>query len=154
MQIILIGEAPGKNWKPSDVPLLGRIGKRLAILMGTNEYNYRWHTRRENLLQRWPGPARGNGSAWNAKLAARAAARMERKGILGMPDSIVILLGRRVARAFRFHESPWFKEWPQANGATIVVAPHPSGASRWWNDPRNWNEACRFWRGIYARATE
>jgi len=138
---------------------MGRIGKRLALLMGTNEYNYRWYTRRENLLKQWPGSARSNGSAWNARLAAVAARRMEDKGLFTIPDSIVILLGRRVANAFHYSRAQWFYEFTRRSfldGAalvTVVVAPHPSGANRWWNDPKNWNEAARFWRRIFLKAT-
>lgn len=148
----LIGEAPGKHGKPGEPALLGRIGRRLARLMGTNEDQYRWSTRRDNLLPRWPGKAPGNGSAWPVKQARRAARRMEDGGLFAFGhDRIVVLLGRRVAAAFGFGGAKWFKPFI-VYGVTVVVTPHPSGANRWWNEPANVRRAGRFWRTIWRRA--
>jgi len=155
-RIVLIGEAPGKRGRRGEAALCGRIGRRLAKLMNVTEYDYRWRTRRENLLPRWPGKApAGHGTAWPAKLARGAARRMERRGLFAPRDRVVILLGRRVAAAFGFSQQDWFAPFciapTQGLAAAVIVAPHPSGASRWWNEPRNWNAARRFWLGIGER---
>jgi hypothetical protein len=56
-----------------------------------------------------------------------------------------IYLGKRVAEAFGFR-GEWF-EWSHDQ----VVAPHPSGLSRWWNDPNNVGLARAFWAAERAK---
>lgn len=156
--VLLVGEAPGKGGRLGGPVLLGRIGRRLARLMGATEDQYRRRTRRVNLLTRWPGRASGNGSAWPVKRARRSARRMEDAGLFAPPDRIVILLGRRVAAAFGLGGAPWFTSFQMASSqgmpAEVVVAPHPSGASRWWNEPANVARARRFWRSVGRRVGE
>jgi len=149
--ITLIGEAPGKNGKPGEPALLGNIGRRVARLMGTTEEQYQWQTRRENLLPHWPGKAKhGNGDAWPAK-RARAAARVMVTS-RQLDGHVVILLGRRVADAFGIRRDvQWFTWTDGVIGTRFAVAPHPSGASRWWNEPKNMRAAGRFWRAVYRR---
>ena len=144
-QILLIGEAPGKqSTSPGfDGALMGRIGKRLAGLMGTTLNVYRWNTTRCNLLKK-------NGKPWLPKRARRAARRMENLGLYARKGRVVILLGRNVARAFGFGSAPWFKAFWNGN-VVVVVAPHPSGKSRWWNDPANTEEARKFWQTVKRR---
>jgi len=143
-QVVLIGEAPGKQstMPGSDGALLGRIGKRLAGLMGTTVVVYRGNTTRCNLLRK--------GKPWVPRRARLAARRMENRGLFARKGRVVILLGRNVARAFGFGSVPWFKAFYNGN-VVLVVAPHPSGKSRWWNDPANTREAGRFWRAVYRR---
>lgn len=125
--------------------------------MGIGEDDYRWQTVRKNLLPDWPGKAPGNGSAWPVKRAKRAARKLEEGGLFAIRPNgrLVILLGRRVAAAFGFQRQKWFEPFSvapmQGMHAVVFVAPHPSGASRWWNSPRNVEKAARFWRGIRKR---
>lgn len=156
-RVLLIGEAPGKSGRPGDPALEGRAGRRIARLCGIEYEEYLRRFDRRNLLPEWPGKAPGNGSAWPRE-EARAIARTnrfsrsldadaeERVGFRHYRD--VVLLGRRVADAFGLRSTyPWFHP-------TLVmrprfwVAPHPSGASRWWNDPENVKRAEAFWKRI------
>ncbi len=149
--VLLIGEAPGKRGTPSEPALGGRIGRRLASLMGCSVEEYERWTVRINLLPNWPGKAsHGNGSRWPTK-TARSHARvlvMNR----WLDGRSVILLGRRVAAAFGIKsDRAWFVWEEGVIGLRFAVAPHPSGASRWWNDPRNVEAARKFWRRTYRR---
>ena len=96
--------------------------QRLLLLYAMNE----------NLLQRWPG-YQGRGSGFPRESARRAAA------IFAPPASadVVLLAGRRVARAFGTDDAvPYFRalsrrgRWPR-----WYVVPHPSGVSGHWSDP-------------------
>lgn len=56
----------------------------------------------------------------------------------------VLLLGGRVATAFGVHTELF--EWTTSPGFAAAVVPHPSGLSRWWNDPANvrtFHEFCK-----------
>jgi hypothetical protein len=79
---------------------------------------------------------------------------------------VVVLLGRRVASAFldqlaavrynvvlpdlRF--GGWFCPivLPLHGVGLLYVAPHPSGASRWWNEPEHVAAASRFYRHVWT----
>lgn len=147
-QVVIVGEAPGKGWKRGESALLGRIGKRLAGLMGMSEEQYQWNTVRVNLFSR---PV----DRWFPAMARRAARRRENGGLFSRKDRIVILLGRNVAKAFGFGAAPWFKAFyglgTGAENTVVVVAPHPSGKNHWWNDPRHRREAKKFWQMVYRR---
>jgi hypothetical protein len=97
-----------------------------------------------NLIKRWPGPSasRNKGDAFPLERAARAAARLE------LGDGPVILLGKGVAGAFGARAD--FFEWFELRGRRAVVIPHPSGVSRWWNEPANRRRASRFIRSVLA----
>jgi len=60
-----------------------------------------------------------------------------------------VLLGGKVAAAFYMHRRPLFRWLDEfGDGALVAVAPHPSGVSRWWNDPANLRRARRFWHKL------
>ena len=61
----------------------------------------------------------------------------------------VLLAGRGVAGAFGV-DLPFFL-WAEERGMMVAVVPHPSGVSRWWNDPANERRARRFLRGEARR---
>jgi len=105
---------------------------------------------RRNLVTYWPGEAPGGGDLFPAAEGRRAAEAMRE----AVSDRVVVLLGAEVARAFRLHRLPvlaWSKFHKDSLGA-VAVCPHPSGRSRWWNEPANREDAVRFW-GKLARET-
>lgn len=62
-------------------------------------------------------------------------------------EGVLILLGRRVARTFGCDLYRFFEpvRW---GTTTIVVLPHLSSRSRWWNDGGNRSVASVFMRGL------
>jgi hypothetical protein len=81
-----------------------------------------------------------DGAAWPAS-RARAAAGILRAALGGR--RLLVLCGRRVASAFGVGELPFF-ERARSGSFDVVVVPHPSGRSRWWNDPWNRRQARAF----------
>jgi hypothetical protein len=115
-----------------------------------------------NLLARALGPA----DEWPARVARERATELYRSGSLAGRE--VVLLGRRVARAFgrglsphfdQLHPSEYFSSVyptvPDGRGgwarACVWLAPHPSGRSRWWNDPANRSRAVAFFSRLLGR---
>ena len=41
------------------------------------------------------------------------------------------------------HRAAWY-EWVEVAGGRVAVVPHPSGRSRYWNDPANRDAAAEF----------
>ena len=142
MKPLLIGEAPSKNEYPP-TPLEGRIGKRLAALAGLTFEEFLERFDRVNLLDvrqdtREKGFEFDMASARKNALAAWARFKA---------GQTVILLGKRVADAFGLKTVPYF-QGVTLSEARVYVMPHPSGVSRWWNDPANVKQAEEFMRGI------
>lgn len=139
MRTLIIGEAPARTGDPRR-PLLGRSGGRLAALCGLELQDYRRAFARANVLERWPGRL-AKGDAFDLPAARQRAALLRRRFVGGR---LVVLLGRRTARAFGL-DSAYFL--PQRVAcANVVVLPHPSGVNRWWNEPKNLARAARFLR--------
>lgn len=113
----------------------GATRDRLVLMLGTEEFTVR------NLL--WPHHEPG---AWDSKAAQEIAL-----AILPHLPSNIVLLGRRVATAFRlndlqFAESTSFHV--QGVEKRFLCLPHPSGRSRALNYPsdvRRYQEAVRAW---------
>ncbi len=57
--------------------------------------------------------------------------------------TLTVLLGRRVERAWNIQPQEWFR-----NIGGVVVAPHPSKVSRFWNSRVNRLAAEEFWHGV------
>lgn len=135
---LIVGEAPSRA-TDGGPPLSGRSGARLAAMLGLRPEDLAARFELANLLERWPGPARGGGSAFHAAEAASAAASLDLEG------RRVVLLGARVARAFGVRR-PEPLSVVDVRGSEALLLPHPSGASRWWNSPENREAAARALR--------
>lgn len=139
----IIGEAPSQNSDPAR-PFYGASGRTLAFWAGLNggciALSYAANLR--NVLQRWPGVGNAGekGSRFPMAKARRAASRMKLEGV-------VILAGRRVAKAFGLGELEYFR-WTTHRGATVAIIPHPSGCNRFYNDQANRIRAAKFLRGV------
>lgn len=139
MRPIIIGEAPSRLHCPRG-PLSGKSGQRLAALCELDLGEFLALFERRNVLPAFPGPA-GKGSAFPMAQARARAARMR----LAFPARPAVLLGGRVARAFCLDLPPL--SW----SGNVAVCPHPSGVSRWWNDPANVEAARAFWQDLVKR---
>lgn len=140
--VVIVGQAPSSK---SCRPLDGASGRRIAALAGLGGVGeLRSRARLLNLVRRFPGKA-GKGDAFPLVEARAAAAKIR------IPrGSTVVLLGRGVASAFGFAPSASFFRESSRRGSRVFVAPHPSGISRWWNDPANVERARAFWREVLA----
>lgn len=130
MKPLIIGEAPSKNEYPP-TPIAGRIGRRLADMAGLTFEDFLEKFERVNLLAVRQDTAE-KGFEFDLEYAKTSAM------LLSMTLRLrpaVILLGRRVAKAFDLKDD-YFAPLT-INGAPAWIVPHPSGVSRWWNDPEN-----------------
>lgn len=146
MKPLIVGQAPGPNTDPAE-PLSGASGRRLAALCELSVNDFLDRFERVNLMDRFPGKA-GKGDAFRMDRARRAALRLSQR----FEKRKVVLLGNRVARAFEVKPI-----WPAGNfvpmwGGFVTVVPHPSGISRWWNDPENARSMELFWKVLAAQA--
>jgi uracil-DNA glycosylase len=149
--VLIVGEAPTAATEGyTALTEAGRSGRRLARLAGVEHLADRFGV--INLVDHWPGRT-AHGDAFPAGLA-RDNARL----LLGsLPaDVALVLLGRRVERAFGLERGAYFR-WRtvqdrQSDLRAVVTTPHPSGANRWWNEPANVRRARRFWRGLAEEA--
>jgi len=140
---LVIGQAPSSTSDPA-WPLSGRSGRRLAALCGVDHGVFLDAFDRVNLIPVFPGKA-GKGDAFPIEEARRSAAIVK-----AMSPRTVIILGDNVRRAFDvLDDAPMFR-WFRLGPHCAAVAPHPSGVSRWWNDPMNAERARLFWRGLAA----
>lgn len=150
-RIAVVGEAPSRRYGP----FAGPWYSRLAELAGVGQVpglllRFDLH----NLLER-PQPRSGKGAHFPETVAATQARKM-RKRLSGRK---VILLGRRVAKAWGLGKAEYLR-WmtiaePGAKGLArnvgrVAVFPHPSGVDRWWNDEGSIERA----RGFMHAAVE
>lgn len=153
MKPLLIGQAPGPATDPG-LPLSGRCGARLAELCGLELESFLRTFDRVNLVRTFPGKA-GKGDAFPIDLARKGAVDLLIFGRLNQRPTV--LLGQNVARAFGFPASGVeFFRWNYLDGnpsMRLAFAPHPSGVSRWWNDPANEAAARRFFRRLAREST-
>jgi hypothetical protein len=120
--LTLVGEANplSDDQRHALLPLpAGCAGDRLRRLAGMSRIEYLRTFQRVNLC----------GRRWDPREARRRA------GELRSDPCTLVLLGRRVARAFDV-DGP-FLTTVTAGLCTLHLLPHPSGLNRWWNDPGN-----------------
>lgn len=149
-----VGEAPGPN---SAIGFRGHSLKRLVVLTGMLDLEAR--SRFVNLLKKFPGYAGkkgrgGKGAKFPLDRARRWTSFVSSCLNAAPKPRVVVLLGRRVARAYHLEKQPFFEEtkllshaWPR-----VVVIPHPSGVNRFWNSVDNVLELQRAMRRLARRA--
>lgn len=119
-QLLIVGEAPTERGDGEE-PLLGSIGRRLAgLLFLSYPGEYRRTCDRLNLLQDFPGYARMSTNVRWPGRAAEARADILREVFRGRH---ILLLGRRVARAFGHPRARFFTRWQEADGTTYGLVP-------------------------------
>lgn len=117
-RLVVIGEVNpyGSDPRMALYPLPERAtGARLAALADLSAREYLRRFTRLNLCV----------GRWDSRAARERALAIR----LEHPDAVLVLLGRRVARAFG-HGAPWWSFEGRA-----VAVPHPSGRNRAYNAP-------------------
>lgn len=148
MKPLIVGEAPGRKGRRA--PVAGRCGLTLARYAGLSPRAFYRTFARTNVLPTWPGAAAKKGARFPAKGArinARAIAQRE-----FWSGRTIILLGKRVARAFLCR--PEYFVGQATGGAMLYVVPHPSGVNAWYNAAENRDRTSRFMRTVALLARE
>ena len=150
MHAAIVGQAPARA---SLEPLDGRSGRRLERLAGIRDGELGLWFALGNLLPAWPGnrerrpgPHSAPGDRFDAG-AARESWRDLSSEVLHGHFDLVLLLGRSVAAAAGAGRLAYF-ERERREGYAVAVFPHPSGASHFWNAPRNRVLAAAFLRQV------
>lgn len=144
MKPLIVGEAPSKN-EVTERPIEGRVGKRLAAVCGMPLADFLSHFERVNLLH-VRQDTKEKGFEFDLAAGKKAAEKLRDSF---KEDQIVILLGGRVAEAFRVHDH-YFVE-TRVNFARLYIVPHPSGVNRWYNDRSNMDAMVAFMKSIVER---
>jgi uracil-DNA glycosylase len=150
-KLAFVGLAPARGFTGPALASGARTGERLEDLLGCPVHDVALTA---NVLERHDAPRTGE-AAWERGTALREELerrRPHRVVILGMDAAR--LMGLRWGRG----DSLWFRwEWDSTRGGLhyaglyYAVAPHPSGRSRWWNNPENVERARAFFRELVAR---
>ena len=137
MKPVLVGQAPGPNTDP-ELPLYPvparSAGGRLQRMLGLSRAEYLRLFERTNLLYRYVG------TTLNGDRVCRKEARVAAGALQPLLQSrVVVLVGRKVADAFDFHEE--FFVWRRVGNRSLHTEngwwgciPHPSGRNRLYND--------------------
>jgi uracil-DNA glycosylase family 4 len=144
-RLMLIGQAPGEVEAPAGQPFSGDAGRRLFRWLaraGWNEREFRASCYITSVTKCFPGRrAKGEGD--------RVPSAAERKlcspwleGELALVGPEVIVPVGRLAVGLFYPPKTRLNDViggsiEDEEGRHIVPLPHPSGASRWLNDPRN-----------------
>lgn len=135
---VLIGQAPARTSEGRGA-FRGPSGERLARILGVSIEALLGAVDARNLLDHYPGAheTATSGDAFPLDEARAAAAAM----LPDLHNRRVLLAGRGVAVCFADgsprlrHTLPMF-EWAEHDaGFSACIIPHPSGTSRFWNDP-------------------
>lgn len=131
MNTLLVGESNPYGNDPAfalwpEPP--GSSGARLRAILGLTHGGYLRRFERVNLQ---------TGSAEWDRQGARAAAS---KLLAGRPRGRFVLLGRRVADAFRVPYLPFAVQYNDEDQGLLTL-PHPSGRCRVWNQDGSWTRA-------------
>lgn len=143
--ICFIGQGPSKGawykhlklsgpmWAEKEcarLALLGRIGERLACMIGMSPLEFAIAFRRENLNKKFVGKkGRGDNFDWTAGCMC-AAKLIEDKTI-----TKYVLLGSNVARCFLVKYN-WLDVFERGDKSFLFL-PHPSGLNIWYNSKAN-----------------
>lgn len=162
-RVLIVGEAPNRRMsledRESDEALMI---PRLLQMCGLPDGDFRSCFLRVNLLREWPGrDPSGEGDSFPRDLASREVPEVLRFLSARTFVDRVILCGKRVGACFfpsvTRPPPPWFTEGaltvdPLLRPVSVVVVPHPSGTSRWWNEEGNRRRAESFWAREAERA--
>jgi uracil-DNA glycosylase len=133
---LIIGQAPARG-NDGLLPFAGQSGARLATLagVGTSGDDLPPHFDLANLLDKWPGK-QGKGDAFDMDAAREAAADLTLKLQTAEEPRFVLLMGRKVERAFGWSGLTYLDDnvW---HGNDVILFPHPSGVNLWWNELDN-----------------
>lgn len=143
--VLFIGQAPAEKDDPAS-PLSGRSGRILAGLMDISIEEFLDTFDRANLFNKWPGK-NGKGDAFDVHKAARNAHLLVNNNPI-FEYKAIIVLGQKTTKALGFKDDT-FMQWQKFSRPWVVVFPHPSGVSHWWNNNRNRKAAKEFLTEMY-----
>lgn len=140
MSVLLVGEDNPYGADPRfalyHLPPHASGGRLMRLVLGLREETYESLAKINLCSEKW--------SMRQARLAAERVQLTE--SVEGDPcQSVVVILGRKVADAFRYDGGPvsWqYRAAAGGRGLVLVSLPHPSGLNRSWND-RGLPERCR-----------
>lgn len=145
---LIVGEAPNRRGHHLTLVGLGR-------LLGISSIEASEAFDRMNVFPYWLGSSTsGKGDWWDPVESAKIVEILRSRGFFGSPDyprKRVILMGKRVARAFGLEKLEYFDriaviDEPHRSATEHVVVPHFSGVNRWWNDESNRTLARKKWK--------
>jgi uracil-DNA glycosylase len=154
-RIMLIGQAPGAVEEVRRLPFQGRSGKILMRWLASAGFACEADARRSiymtSITKCFPGKAAGAGGGDRRPSRAEVELcrpHLERQLSLVSPEVLILvgglaherfLPGRRLSELVGRSFSPDGRQVPagHAGRPVLVPLPHPSGASRWLNDPAN-----------------
>lgn len=136
MNIVIVGEMPSKKGDGS--PFSGPSGERLTKALG---HDWRFAMQGVNLF-----PIRVQ--AWKKTIARKRGQQLRESFAKDKQYWVVLLAGRKVADSFGFaKDEPFFQRLVRRHVRYYII-PHPSGLSRWWNDPKNVKRFETFLRNL------
>ncbi|MGH2447924.1 MAG: uracil-DNA glycosylase [Chloroflexota bacterium] len=142
-RLMLIGQAPGIVELEARRPFYGRAGRELFRWMasiGIAEDEFRNHVYMTSITKCFPGKAKdGAGDRRpSGKEMALCLPFLERQLGLVRPEVILPVGALAIERYFpRQKLADLIGERFYQEGSTVIPLPHPSGASRWLNQPEN-----------------
>lgn len=159
---LIIGQAPAKTDDPAH-PITGRTDRRLAQLMGMKFEDFIIGFDRANLIGRYPGKTEnGRGDLFPMREAEENWDQLYHTVLYKEGYDYVLILGRAVQKAVGWlHvQSLYWRDMIYRDKKKVTlgaICPHPSGRSRWWNDPVNTAAATVFmmnWRAELCKSWE
>ena len=133
-KILLVGQAPNRTGTPH-LPLLGKVGEKIAAMAGLSADQYLTTFNRINILSHYPGKS-GKGDAFPITRARHQARKIR------LPRE-TIFIGKQAAAAFGFNVP--FLTWLYIDGRRrVAILPHPSGINSWYNNPSNQKKCNTF----------
>lgn len=150
---LIIGQAPARG-NDGKFPFAGQSGARLARLagVGVSGDDLPEHFDLKNLLAKYPGKKSNKGDLFDMGRAKKSAGRIRRHQQIYFGPRYILLMGRKVQKAFGFSIMEFLKPRgdllrSRGNGINdwhrVIVFPHPSGVSHWWNNTDN-REAAKW----------
>lgn len=142
-RMMLVGQAPAAAARSRGKPFSGQAGRvlfRWLAQAGFSEDEFRASCYFTAITKCYPGPARGQGDRVpTARERALCRPFLERELALIRPK-LVLTVGRVSTAYFLGNHIAFTAAIGQAferDGRIILPLPHPSGVSRWTNDPHN-----------------
>jgi len=142
-RILVVGQAPAVRRDELPLPYSGASGQQLRRWLsraGFPDDALHQHCYLTSLTKCFPGSSPGGKGdrAPSAREVALCRPNLERELALVRPE-VILALGRLAA--VRFAENRPLAELVghvfEHDGAAVIPLPHPSGVSRWLNDPAN-----------------
>lgn len=141
-KIVLVGQAPMED--PSGL-ISGRSVEKLALLCGIAAASLGDHFEVRSCVENFN----------DGKFDMRAAKKRVNEVLVpGLANRMVLLLGKKVARAFGYTDPVPFLIADDKRGFKFAYLPHPSPINLYWNKPENVEQAKAFFSGLLAPEDE